>query len=103
MIRDIDYVNRLLETKSDRADIQAIQRHILALQSAVVARSVGRSLPDRRNLFIRRTGYPGRNALWVGCVRIEVTSTGQSVCLSIDAPEFVNIVREEVVRENAES
>ena len=99
MVRDTDSVDRVLETKSDRPGIQAIQRHILALRSAVASRSVGQLLPDRRNLLIRRTCFPGRNALWIGCVRIEITSAGQSVSLSIDAPEFVNIVREEAIQD----
>jgi hypothetical protein len=95
---DSQYVDQLLATKSDRTEIKAIQRHVTWLRTIVAAKGVGSMCPDIRTLTIRRSSDPRRNAVWIGASKVVVRIAGQSAYLDLEVPDFVQVLRDEVLR-----
>ena len=94
---DSQYVDHLMATKSDRPEINAIQRHIAWLRSVVAARGVGVNCPEIKRLTIRRTNNPNRNTLWIGATKLKATTIGQSIELDLEVPAYVQVVRDEAI------
>jgi hypothetical protein len=95
---DSQYVDHLMATKSDRPEIKAIQRHVAWLRSVVAAKGLGVTCPDIKRLTIRRSNNPGRNTMWIGATKVKATVIGQAVELDMEVPAYVQVLRDEVIR-----